>query len=61
MRGGKENDPNFFTRRQGFGPWAQLMRTRFEIAVRKHGLNREKRKLRTDLFLPPQGLQLRLF
>jgi DNA repair photolyase len=60
MRGGRDNDPNFFTRHQGFGPWAQLMRTRFEVAVRKHGLNREKRKLRTDLFRPPQGPQLRL-
>ena len=60
MRGGKDNDPNFFTRHQGFGPWAELIRTRFDIAVRKHGLNKERRKLRTDLFVPPQGAQLRL-
>jgi DNA repair photolyase len=60
MRGGKDNDPNFFTRMQGQGPWAELLRVRFEIAVRKHRLNREKRKLRTDLFVPPQGPQLRL-
>jgi DNA repair photolyase len=60
MRGGKDNDPNWFTRMSGSGPWAELMRVRFEIAVRKHGLNREKRKLRTDLFVPPQGPQLRL-
>jgi DNA repair photolyase len=60
MRGGKDNDPNWFTRLQGFGPWAELMRVRFEIAARKHGLNRDKRKLRTDLFVPPQGAQLRL-
>jgi hypothetical protein len=33
---------------------------RFEVAVRKHGLNKEKSKLRTDLFRPPQGPQLRL-
>ena len=61
MRGGKDNDPNFFTRHQGFGPWAELIRTRFDVAVRKHGLNKERRKLRTDLFAPPQGPQLRLF
>jgi DNA repair photolyase len=61
MRGGKDNDPNWFTRMTGSGPWAELMRVRFEIAARKHGLNRDKRKLRTDLFVPPQGPQLRLF
>ncbi len=60
LRGGRDNDPNFFTRMQGSGPWAALLRTRFERAVRKHGLNQEKRRLRTDLFEPPQGAQLRL-
>jgi DNA repair photolyase len=60
MRGGKDNDPNWFTRMQGSGPWAELLRVRFEAAARKHGLNREKRKLRCDLFVPPQGPQLRL-
>jgi len=61
LRGGKDNDPNWFTRMQGFGPWAQLMRARFDAAVRKHGLNTDKRPLRTDLFRPPQGPQLSLF
>jgi DNA repair photolyase len=60
LRGGRDNDPNFFTRMRGSGPWADLMKTRFEIAVRKHKLNLDKRKLRTDLFKPPQGPQLRL-
>jgi DNA repair photolyase len=60
MRGGKDNDPNWFTRMQGFGPWADLLRVRFERAVRKHGLNLDKRPLRTDLFEPPQGPQLSL-
>src|SRR3954470_5964248 len=60
MRGGKDNDPNWFTRFQGFGPWAELMRVRFEVAAKKHGLNQERRKLRTDLFVPPSGPQLRL-
>ncbi|HEX8583141.1 MAG TPA: PA0069 family radical SAM protein [Allosphingosinicella sp.] len=60
MRGGKDNDAQFFTRLQGFGPWADLMRVRLEKAARKHGLNREKQPLRCDLFVPPQGPQLRL-
>jgi DNA repair photolyase len=60
MRAGKDNDPNWFTRMQGFGPWAELLRVRFEAAVRKHGLRQDKVKLRTDLFTPPQGPQLRL-
>jgi DNA repair photolyase len=61
MRGGKDNDPNWFTRMQGFGPWADLLRVRFDRAVRKHGLNVEKHRLRADLFEPPQGAQMRLF
>jgi len=60
LRGGRDNDPNFFTRMRGSGPWADLMKTRFDIAVRKHRLNQDKHKLRTDLFEPPQGPQLRL-
>jgi DNA repair photolyase len=61
LRSGKDNDPNFFSRMRGRGPWAALLRTRFERAIRKHGLNVEKRPLRRDLFRPPQGAQLRLF
>ena len=60
IRGGKDNDPNFFTRMQGQGPWADLLRTRFRIACAKHGLNRERLALRTDLFRPPEGDQMRL-
>ncbi len=60
IRGGKDNDPNWFSRMRGQGPWSDLLRTRFEIAVRKHGLNQDKRPLRTDLFEPPSGPQLRL-
>jgi DNA repair photolyase len=60
IRGGKDNDPNFFTRMQGHGPWAELLRTRFKIACRRLGLNKERLALRTDLFRPPEGDQLRL-
>jgi len=60
LRGGKDNDPNFFTRMRGQGPWAELLRTRFTIACAKLGLNRERMALRTDLFRPPEGDQPRL-
>ncbi len=38
MRGGRDNDPRFGTRMTGQGPWAALMRQRFEVAARRHGL-----------------------
>ena len=57
LRGGKDNDPDFFTRMRGQGPWAELLRTRFQIACRKHALNRESISVRTDLFRPPRGRQ----
>jgi len=60
MRGGKDNDGNFFTRMKGQGPWGELIRTRFELAAKRHGLARAKFALRCDLFEPPQGDQLRL-
>jgi DNA repair photolyase len=61
LRGGRDNDPNWFTRMRGEGPWADLLATRFQIAVKKHGFTGDRVKLRTDLFRPPQGPQLRLF
>jgi DNA repair photolyase len=60
IRGGRDNDPNFYTRMQGQGPWADLLRTRFHKACRKLGLNNERFQLRTDLFRPPEGAQMRL-
>ncbi len=53
MRGGKDNDPEFFTRMKGQGAWAELIRTRMKIAVRKHGLDSSKWNVRNDLFVPP--------
>jgi DNA repair photolyase len=60
IREGKDNDPGFFTRMRGTGPWADLIRTRFRIACKRHNLNKTRMTLRTDLFRPPQGAQLRL-
>ncbi|MGL4313810.1 MAG: PA0069 family radical SAM protein [Sphingomonas sp.] len=61
IRGGRDNDPEFFSRMRGQGPWAELMRARFHIACRKYGLNRDRPALRTDLFKPPAGPQGELF
>jgi DNA repair photolyase len=61
IRGGRDNDPAFFSRMRGDGPWVDLLRTRFDIACRKNGLSREKVALRSDLFRPPPGAQGRLF
>lgn len=61
LRGGRDNDPNFHTRFRGQGPWAALIATRFSIACRRHGLNRERIELETALFRPPAGPQGDLF
>jgi DNA repair photolyase len=61
LRGGRDNDPGFHSRMRGSGPWAELLRTRFRIACRKHGLDRPRVPLRTDLFRPPRGPQGELF
>lgn len=61
LRAGKDNDPQFFTRMRGAGPWAELIATRFAIACRKHRLVRRSDPLRTDLFRPQAGPQGELF
>ncbi|QIG80349.1 PA0069 family radical SAM protein [Stakelama tenebrarum] len=62
VRGGdRDNDPQFFSRMQGQGVWADLMRKRFRIAARRYGLDREAPRVRTDLFRPPRGPQGELF
>ncbi|SEQ66158.1 PA0069 family radical SAM protein [Sphingobium sp. YR768] len=61
MRGGRDNDPDFGTRMRGQGVWADLIRTRFSKARKRAGLGAERLVLRTDLFRPPEGAQMRLF
>jgi len=61
LREGRDNDPGFFTRMQGSGPWAALLRTRFHRACRLHGLNGDRIVLRRDLFRAPTGAQGELF
>ena len=60
MRGGRDNDPGFFTRMRGQGVWADLLATRFDKAMARAGLGRAKFTLRCDLFEAPPGDQLRL-
>lgn len=61
LRDGRENDPGFFTRMRGSGPWADLLRARFAISCRKHRLDEKRIALRTDLFRAPSGPQGELF
>ena len=60
MRGGKDNDPRFFSRFQAQGPYAALMRQRFDKAVVKHGLDRHRPALDCNRFVAPTE-QLSLF
>ena len=60
VRGGRDNDANWHTRMRGVGVYADLLAARFQKAVRRYGLHRERRELRTDLFRPPEGPQMRL-
>jgi DNA repair photolyase len=54
-RGGKDYDSQFGTRMRGTGPYAELLRTRFELAKRKLGFApaSERYELTTTLFRPP--------
>ncbi len=53
LRSGRENDPEYHTRMRGQGVYADLVRSRFQNACRKFGLNNEKGELNTGLFKPP--------
>jgi DNA repair photolyase len=54
-RGGKDYDSEFGTRMRGTGPYAELLRTRFDLAKRKLGFAgaEERHELDTSLFRPP--------
>jgi DNA repair photolyase len=53
LRGGRDNDPRFGWRMKGQGPWADLIRARFDARLRRWGGGRERPGLRVDLFEPP--------
>lgn len=61
IRKERDNDPDFFSRMRGSGPWAELIRTRFRIACKRLGMNRIPFLLDESLFRPPEGSQMRLF
>ena len=63
MRGGKDYDSEWGKRMRGDGPYAWQIGRRFEMAANRLGLNKERRRLRTDLFTPPvpEGTQMSLF
>ena len=62
MHGGKAYSAQWFKRMQGEGVHASLIKRRFELARRKHGLDRDRFQPRCDLFrVPPRaGDQLSL-
>lgn len=63
VRGGRDNDAAFHTRMRGQGPYADMIAARFQIAVRRIGLNAAIRKLDVSQFrVPPRpGDQMDLF
>jgi DNA repair photolyase len=64
MRDGKDYDASWGTRMRGTGPYAWTIGRRFELALKKLGLEKGARnRLRADLFEPPRaaGVQLSLF
>lgn len=63
MRGGKLNDSNFGSRMRGGGVFADQMKTMFDLATRRAGLNERPLHLSTAHFRRPErpGDQLMLF
>jgi DNA repair photolyase len=53
--GGRLNDARFHHRMRGEGPWADLIRMRFELGCRRVGLSRERAELQTTRFAPPRA------
>ncbi len=61
IRGGKDNDPDFFTRLRPTGVWADLFRARFRIACKRAHIGKAKFELDCTRFRKPElGGQLRL-
>ncbi len=62
LRGGKDYDASFATRRTGQGLWADLIAQRFAKACARLGLNRERAALNLADFRPPShSRQMGLF
>ncbi len=62
IRGGRDNDPGFFTRMKPSGVWADLFRTRFRLACKRAGIGKAQFELDCSHFRRPQSVaQLPLF
>jgi DNA repair photolyase len=55
IRGGRDNDPDFFTRMKPQGVWADLFRTRFRLATRRLGMTGVKIDLDCSQFRRPSA------
>ena len=55
MRGGKLNDPRFGSRMRGDGPYAEQIRSLFELARRRAGLSGTSPTLSAAAFRDPQA------
>jgi len=53
IRGGRDNDPEFFTRMKPQGVWPDLFRRRFRIACKRLGMNAVKIDLDCSAFRKP--------
>lgn len=63
MHGGQDYDARWGHRMRGEGPYAQMVASRFSLAVKRLGLKENAPQMRTDLFHPPTApsAQLSLF
>jgi DNA repair photolyase len=61
LRGGRLNDPRFGHRFRGEGVFAEQMRSLFEAARRRHGLEGRRLQLSAAAFRRPAAAQLALF
>ena len=61
VRGGRLNDPNFISRMQGSGAYADHISDLFEVSCRKAGLNSKRPNLSVLAFRRPGPAQLGLF
>lgn len=60
-RAGKDYVSRFGERQTGRGAYADQIAARFQLALKRFGLNKRHLTLRTDLFRPPGAAQLSLF
>ncbi|KLE33023.1 PA0069 family radical SAM protein [Aurantiacibacter gangjinensis] len=61
IRGGRDNDPSFFSRLRPTGVWVELFRARFLVACRRNAIRKTHFELDCDAFRQPEtGDQLRL-